>query len=333
MAMDSEALLTFVTVARAGGFSAAAETLLRTQPAISRRVALLEAELGAALFDRTPGGVLLSEAGRALLPHAERVLAALDDAANAMADLDARPSGRLSLAVVGTLAGAELTRPLKAFARRFPDVRVDLRTAASAEVSDLVRRGEATLGLRYFNDPSGDLVSLPLGREPLLVACAADHRLAGRRVASLTDLKDESWFAFPNAFAWREANAANLFAQFLARGVGEIAWSGVDSLTAQKRLIEAGFGLALLPVGSVAEERAAGSLAVIEVADLDVANPVTAVFRKGGYLSRGSQALLEMLQGAFGPAEARRGSEPAGARRRNRRASPASRTKSRWTIV
>src|SRR3569833_1182681 len=103
--MDSDALRTFVVVARTGGFSAAAEALRRSQPAISRRVAQLEADVGVPLFDRTPGGVLLSDAGRALLLHAERVLAALDDAQAALNELTAAPSGTIELAVVGTLAG------------------------------------------------------------------------------------------------------------------------------------------------------------------------------------------------------------------------------------
>lgn len=300
MRIESEGLRTFVAVARSGAFSAAGEALARSQPAISRRIAQLEDAIGAALFDRTPGGALLSEAGRALMPHAERVLAALDDAAAAVADLEAAPSGQIGLAVVGTLAGAELTQPLKAFAAGHPRVRIRLSTGTSAVVSEAVRRGEASVGLRYHTDPSGDLQSRVLGAERSLVACASDHPLAGLRIASLQELAGEPWFAFPNTYAWREATEANVFAQFAVRGVPEIAWTPVDSLTAQKRLIEAGLGLALLPVSNMAEERAAGTLSTIAVGDLDVATPVVAVTRAGGFLSRAAQALLDGLEAEFG---------------------------------
>ena len=91
--MDSDALLTFVTIHRTGGFSPAAETLHRSQPAISRRIALLEEELGVPLFERVTGGVVLSQAGRALLPHAERVLATLKDARDAVATLRSGDGG------------------------------------------------------------------------------------------------------------------------------------------------------------------------------------------------------------------------------------------------
>jgi DNA-binding transcriptional LysR family regulator len=131
--------------------------------------------------------------------------------------------------------------------------------------------------------------------ERLVVACGPDHRLAGRRTASLADLKAEQWLAFPDHFDRREAASETLFAQFLVRGVGEIAWTPVDSLTAQKRLVEAGYGLALLPQSSLAEELAARTLATIAVNDLAVVHPVFAVVRRNGYLSPASRSLLEML--------------------------------------
>src|SRR5262245_49596187 len=118
--MDSEALKTFLAIHRAGGFSSAADTLARSQPAISRRITLLEAELKVPLFERTGSGVVLSEAGRALLPYAERALAAMEDAASAVAGLRAGDSGTIALAAVGTLASSQLTSILRRFAKQFP---------------------------------------------------------------------------------------------------------------------------------------------------------------------------------------------------------------------
>lgn len=297
--MDSEALHTFVTIHRAGGFSSAAQVLNRSQPAISRRIALLEAELGAPLFERVTGGVVLSQAGRVLLPHAERVLAALKDTADALEALRSGDGGPVSIAAVGTLASSGLTRVLKKFAARAPGVALSLRTATSGQVSELVRSGAATIGLRYFDDPSPDLISHSLRPEPLVVACTPDHARAGKRVARFADLRSEHWLAFPQGADFAEPSAVHIFAQFLMRGVAEINWTAIDSLTAQKRLVEAGFGIALLPESAVAEERAAKTLAVIRVSDLDAANPVTAIMRKDGYLSTASRKLLEILKADY----------------------------------
>jgi DNA-binding transcriptional LysR family regulator len=294
--VDSEGLHTFVTIIRAGGFSAAAERLNRSQPAISRRIALLERELGVTLFERVAGGVVLSQAGRVLLPHAERVLAAMKDGSDALETLRSGEGGSISIAVVGTLASTNLTNVLKRFAKRHPRVDLSLRTAVSTEVSELVRSGDATLGLRYFEDPSSDLVCVPLRPELLVVVCATGHRLAGRRVASLRDLRAEKWVTFPDTHAGRDRSAANIFAQFLIRDVAGINAMAVDSLTAQKRLVEAGFGISLLPESSVVEERKAKSLAAIKVGDLEAVNPVMLITRRAGYLSAAAEALIDILK-------------------------------------
>lgn len=300
--MDAEALETFLAICREGGFTQAARRLHRTQPAISRRIRLLEEELGAPLFERTARGPTLSQAGQTLRPHAERALAALRDAEAAVRALTAAGAGPLPLVCVGTLADARLSAVLKAFAAEHPDADVDLRTATSAEASDLVRRGEAVLGLRYERDPSRDLDCEPIGREPLAVICAPGHPLAGRGVAGLAELRDERWLAFPEVPGRREIAASHVFALFLAHGLGEIAWSAIDSLTAQKRLVEAGFGLALAPAGGIAEELAAGSLATITVEGFSPGQPICAVTRRGGFLSRAARDLLQRLRAVYGQA-------------------------------
>jgi DNA-binding transcriptional LysR family regulator len=297
--MDTELLKTFLAICRKRSFSKAAEQLHRTQPAISRRIGLLERELGVPLFERGAAELMLSQAGRVLEPFAERALAAVRDAEDAVRDLRQANAGPLSLAIVGTLAGRELSALLKRFAAKYPKVEIFLRTARSAEVSDFVRRGEATIGIRYDRDRSADLESSLLGTEPLLVVCGADHPLAGRRVRSFKTLGDQHWVAFPSP---RDIAAEHVFGLFRAHGFGEVSFTPVDSLTAQKRLVEAGFGLALMPENNIAEELAGGTMRTIRVDDLSAGAPVYAVTRKGGYLSAAAQALREILVREYGAA-------------------------------
>ena len=218
--MDSEALLTFVAVQRHGGFSAAADALARSQPAISRRIALLEHQLGGPVFERTASGPRLSQLGETLLPHAERVLAAVEDARQAVRELRDEDTGPVSLAAVGTLAGAGLTGVLTRFAGTAPRATLSLRTATSGQVSQLVRAGEATLGVRYFEDRSPDLECLAMPPERLVVVCAPGHPLANHRTPRLADLADAQWLAFPRRDEAGEIVAESLFALFLSRGLG-----------------------------------------------------------------------------------------------------------------
>ena len=197
IAVTIDELETFVSIARRGGFARAAESLHRSQPAISRRVEMLEQQLGSPLFERVRGGVILTEAGRTLLPYAEAALAGLKDGAEAVRGLARGELGAVSVALVGTLASTRFAGMLRQFAQRHPSVKLELRTANSQEVSDLVRRGEATLGLRYFTDTDPGLVSEQVTEEALVLACAPDHRLAGRRVREPGVLAGERWVAFP----------------------------------------------------------------------------------------------------------------------------------------
>jgi DNA-binding transcriptional LysR family regulator len=291
--VDVDGIRTFVAIARLGGFGRAAGALHRSQPAISRRIELLEGELGIPLFERVHGGAILTDAGHAFLPYAEAVLAAIQDGTEAVRALERGDRGTISLALVGTLASTGLTGRLREFNRRHPGVRLELRTATSREVGELVRRGEATLGLRYFADPSPELVSATVGEERLVVVCAPDHRLAGREGVEPRELSGERWVSFPGRA--RESFGRVLERQLVAAGLEEAEIVPIDSLTAQKRLVEAGFGIALLSESSIQEELRLGTLRVLDVPALQAAVPVAAVRRRNGYLGKAAQALLALL--------------------------------------
>jgi DNA-binding transcriptional LysR family regulator len=208
-------------------------------------------------------------------------------------------AGPVSLAVVGTLAGGRLSDILKRFAREYPDADLTLRTATSAEVSDLIRRGEATIGLRYDMDRLRDLACERLATEQLQVVCALDHPRAGKGVARLADLGGERWIAFPEIPGRREISASHIFSLLQTHGLGEIAWTPVDSLTAQKRLVEAGLGVALLSQSNAADELRFGSIATIRVGNLTASQEIVAVTRRGGFLSAASQRLLEIIREGY----------------------------------
>ena len=108
----------FVTITESGTFTRAAEALHCSQPAVSRRIELLERELSAPLFERVHTGVRLTEAGAAFLPHAQRILAAVRDGAAAVRETRDEDTGTIALALIGTLASTQLTAHLSE--NRFP---------------------------------------------------------------------------------------------------------------------------------------------------------------------------------------------------------------------
>jgi DNA-binding transcriptional LysR family regulator len=298
MIMSIDELEAFVTIAQRGGFGRAADRLHRSQPAISRRIAMLEQALRTQLFERVPGGVVLTQSGRAFLPYAESVLASLKDGAEAVHGLERGEHGTVSLALVGTLADARFAALLRDFGQRFPDVTLGLRTATSQEVSELVRSGEATLGLRYFADPDPSLISEAVMEEKLVVACAPGHRLAGRRVRNMRELDGERWVTFPQQKRRRESFVTALEHRLAAVGLAAAEIVPIDSLTAQKRFVEAGLGIALLIASGVEEGLRLGTLKLIDVPALHGPVPVTLVRRRNGYLGGAARALIASIGGA-----------------------------------
>jgi len=300
--MELDQVEAFVAVIRSGGFTQASSALHLSQPAISRRIQLLERELGAPLFERLSRGVALTEAGTAFLPHAEALLASMRDGVAAVAALHGTDRGTVTLALVGTLASTALTQRLREFRDAHPAVDLRLRTALSAEISALVRRGDAALGLRYEVDTHPELVSTTIHQERLVPVCAPDHRLARARRVSPRALAGERWIAFPPRPEWPAEPYSAAVAQALAasgNGAAEIV--AIDSLTAQKRMVEAGFGVALLPESSLDEELRTGTLRTLRVPELRISVPVVLIHRRRAFHSGATRALQGILSAPTSP--------------------------------
>ena len=293
--MELDHVEAFVAIVRRGGFTRAAAALHLSQPAISRRVRLLEHDLGAPLFERIRSGAVLTDPGRAFLPHAEALLAAMRDGIDAVAGLRRADRGAVTLAVVGTLASTSLTDRLRRFRETHPGVDLRLRTALSAEVSALVRRGDATLGLRYGLDTHPELIATTIHEEPLVPVCAPHHRLARVRRVDPRVLRGERWLSFPAPGGAQEPYASAFQHRLAALGLAPAEIIPIDSLTAQKRMVEAGFGLALLSESAIDEELRTGTLLPLRVPALRVTVPIVLIHRRRAYQSGATKALVALL--------------------------------------
>jgi DNA-binding transcriptional LysR family regulator len=177
--MTLQQLHYFLTAAEHGSFSEAARVLHLAQPSISEQVRQLEAELGVDLFARVGRGVVLTEAGRAFRPEAERVVADLARARDAVRGVRELTGGTLSFGMFGA-ASAYLIADLAAdFRRRYPDVRLRLVGQNSSLVADAVREGrlEAALVVLPVDDDGLDV--RPVHREELVVVSRDPERVDG----------------------------------------------------------------------------------------------------------------------------------------------------------
>jgi DNA-binding transcriptional LysR family regulator len=175
-------------------------------------------------------------------------------------------------------------------------VRLLLRTARSDEVSLQVRQGEAQVGLRYFSDPHPEIDSQLVMDEPLLVICAAHSRFVMGNPTDPAVLRGAPWIGFPLATGSSGEPLARVLEQQLLRADLEASERIViDSLSAQKRLIEADFGVGFVPASSITEELRLGTVRVLPIPALQTVIPVVAITRRHAYFSRATRLLLAML--------------------------------------
>jgi len=292
---------TFLCIVELGSFSSAAIKLHRSQPAISRRIQLLEQSLEADLFEREGKKATLTQVGQTFLPYAQAVLASIRDGERAVAAYKQNENAASSLhfGIVGTLADSYLVEAMRQFKLLEPSVSLSIRTATSREVSDLVRSGEVELGIRYFSGSDSKLSCDYLGSEKLQVVVAASHPITAKRLPNLQPLAAENWLSFSKGHRQPESFGQLLERELMASGLSDTRITVIDSLTAQKRLVQAGFGVTLMPMSSIQEELRAGSLRVINIDDLKAELPVYVIKRKSGYQNSVGDRFIAELKKAM----------------------------------
>ncbi|MEG3630156.1 LysR family transcriptional regulator [Streptomyces poriticola] len=243
--MELRHLRHFVAVAEDRHFTRAAERLLVSQSGLSASVRALERELGTPLFVRTTRRVTLTEAGRALLGEARRILAQVRSAHEAVAAVQGVLRGTLSLGTEQCIAGVPVARLLAAFRQRHPDVEIRLRQAGSDELAEEVAAGRLDLAFAYRTRPDPDqLRSVPLNSEPMTLLCHPGHRLAGGpAVTGPPDLADEVFVDFhPDWGPRRVTDAA-----FAAAGVRRTVTLEVNDVHGLLDLVDENLGVAVVP--------------------------------------------------------------------------------------
>ena len=189
--MDTQHLQAFVAIAENGSFSAAAERLHLTQPAISKRIALLEDQLKAPLFDRIGRQVALTQAGQVLLSKAKLILGEVIAAQRAIADLQGDVQGKLSIATSHHVGLHYLPPYLREFSTRYPQVKLDLHFLDSEQAYHEILQGRfdlAIITLALSQDTR--LQSHILWHDQLHFVVAPSHPLAARSSSSHTSAPD-----------------------------------------------------------------------------------------------------------------------------------------------
>jgi DNA-binding transcriptional LysR family regulator len=281
-------LTAFVEVARRQSVSRAAEALFLTQPALTARIQGLERELGCSLFVRTPRGMKLTDAGETFLPYAVRALDALADGRMQVNALERGGAGRLAIGAAPAVSTYVLPQLLKSFALSHPRVAVKVRTGHSEEVLEHVLREQVDVGLVRALQHR-DIVSTPLYEDRLVLLVEPSHPFASSGRIRVQAIAGEQLILFDRTSSYHELTNA----LFRTAGVSPAGVMELDNIDAAKKMVELGFGVALLPHTSVADELAAGTLAEVTIQGAQpVRRQIVAIRRRDAGPPTGAVAAL-----------------------------------------
>jgi DNA-binding transcriptional LysR family regulator len=289
--MDINNLNAFILVAETGSFSEAAEKLHLTQPAVSKRIALLEEQLGAGLFDRIGRVVSLTEAGNALLPHAKSVQRELATAERSVRDLSGEVGGQLRLATSHHIGLHRLPPVLSHFSRDYPGVHIDIDFMDSEQAYELIHQGKAELAVvTLAPEEESNLLSLPIWHDPLEFMIAKDHELLSGATPPDLNALSQHPAILPGLNTYTGQIIKRLFDQHRLSLKVTLATNYLETI---RMMASVGLGWTILPRGM-----RDSSLAAIEIQNVTPQRTLGLVYHRGRSLSRAAQAFVEGLLSA-----------------------------------
>jgi DNA-binding transcriptional LysR family regulator len=285
--LDISALQAFIAVARHESFSKASEQLFVTQPAISKRVASLEDELGTRLFNRIARKISLTEAGKQLLPKAQDLVDQAEDMQRYASNLTEDISGNLSVAIAHHIGLHRMPPMLKEFNLRHPKVTLDIRFEDSDQAYTAVEHGDIEFAVITLPKTLPDkLTKETVWLDELDIMVSKDHVLAGQAALTLAMLSE-----CPCVLTSPDTETHQVIRrEFQAQGLSINVQMQTNNLEILKMLTVAGLGWSLLP-----KTMSDKSLKTLDVG-LELSRELGLVIHSKRSLSNAALALKSLIQ-------------------------------------
>ncbi|MET3940893.1 DNA-binding transcriptional LysR family regulator [Paenibacillus sp. PvP094] len=293
--MNFHQLHIFYTVAEKGSFSAAAQALHMTQPAVTMQIQSLEDYFGTKLLHRSTKKIELSEAGRTLLPHAKRSVELVRQTDEAMSAFTQMLQGRLQLGASLTIGEYVLPRMLGPFARQYPDISIVMKVMNTTQIMDDILKHQLNFGLIEAPIHHPDMIVEPVMQDELKLIVPAGHALADRGEVELEEV-----MAYP--FVLREKGSGTrqvMEDQLQKKNIDPQDMNVVmelGSTGAVKSAVEAGVGITMLSPSSVQHELALGLVHIVEIRGLAFKRQFYAIHLKSSLLPLSAVAFLNYLR-------------------------------------
>lgn len=295
--LDLHKLRIFIQVSQAGSFSAAADTLLMTQSGVSQHIQELESTLGTRLFERKPRGVALTATGQTLLDYAEQILALVNEAENAVADVAKLTGGVIRVGATPGVGMYVLPAWTATFRVKYPHIHIELATRTTGEILAGLRSGQIDLGV--------------IEGEP-------DEGHAGFSVRVLQDV--EQWLVIGPSHGWWDRASiriSELAGETLItrqRGSASRVWlddvlrrnnvrcriaAEFDNVESIKRAVGGSTAVSVLPRYTIEQEERLGLLKAVHVDGATMQRTIRAVWNANSPLNPATNAFLNHVAGEF----------------------------------
>ena len=294
--MDLAELQVFLTVAREGSFSRAAERLYRTQPAVSLAIRKLEESLGQPLFVRGARPVRLTDAGTLLREYAERLLNLRDEVKKGLMELEGLKRGELSLGVNESSIHA-LLPALARFRETHPGVQVRLHRMFSRDIPHEVVNYRLDLGAVSFVPRDSQLQATEILKDELTLVVPPKHSLAKKREVEIEELGQVNFIAHIVESPFRR-RVIELFARHRTPLNMPMEMPTIESI---KRFVQMGMGVAIVPRMCVNWEIEHGTLKELKIRQLNMPRHLYIISRRGALLNKAATVVMRHLKGETRP--------------------------------
>jgi DNA-binding transcriptional LysR family regulator len=291
--MELRLLRTFKAVAEAGSFTQAASRIHLTQAAVSVHIRQLEEEIGTPLFLRVNKKLFLTEAGRALLSHADIILRAHDQAKADLAAMGGPSRGRLHVGVASTaITVRPLPEILSEIKRMYALLDLSVMGGTSEWIIEQILSSNIDAGLVSLPVEASDVTTETLRSDKLVAAVSPDHRLARARVIAAEELARE-----PLILGEKGGNTRRLIDLFFEKsGLTPQIVMELQRTEAIIGMVELNFGVTILPQESVRKDVARGRLRAVPVRDLNLRWEFGVAYLKSDYLPPALESFLKLCR-------------------------------------
>lgn len=295
MPLNFHQLHIFHTVAQQGSFSAAAQALYMTQPAVTMQVQSLEEYFGTKLFMRSTKKIELTEAGKVLLPYAKRSIELIRDTDQAMTNFTQQQRGRLLLGASLTIGESILPRWLGPFGKEYPNIGISMKVMNTTHLIEEIENHQLNFAIIEAPIEHHDLQIEAVMEDELMLVVPADHPLTKLEVLKLADVMEYPFILREQGSGTRQVAEDTLIEHGYNPQLLKIVME-LGSTGAIKSAVEAGLGISFLSVSSVKHEVELGLIRTLPIENVTFKRKFYSVYLKSSLLPISAVTFLNFLR-------------------------------------